>query len=224
MMTNFVSGQIFAAFGAGLLASLSPCVYPLIPITVGFLGSNSQKGNRFRLLAFSGGQTFTFVILGIIAIKAGEMFGFSAESRAVHVGVGLLLMVSGVFSLMGRLPGIASKWNTLSGKLGSGKVTGVAGAAAVGVGTALVASPCSSPVLAGVLAMMASASTLARGALLMALYGVGFSFVFILIGLGIAKLSSLPRAGRWMTSVHKMGSLLLIAAGVFFITRDFVGM
>ncbi len=222
MTTNIIFSQIFAAFGAGLLASLSPCVYPLIPITVGFLGSNSKSGNRSRLLAFSGGQTLTFVLLGILAVKAGETFGFSSESRAVHIGVGLLLLASGLFSLMGRLPSFASRWNLISTKLGSGKVTGTAGAVAVGVGSALIASPCSSPILAGVLAMMASASTLAHGAFLMALYGIGFSFVFILIGLGVAKLSALPRSGRWMNLAHKLGSLLLIAAGAFFLVRDFV--
>jgi cytochrome c biogenesis protein CcdA len=214
------SGQIVGAFAAGLLASLSPCVYPLIPLTIGFLGTQSQSGNRGRLLAFATGQTLTFVLLGIIAVKAGETFGFASESREVNLLVGVILIISGVFSGMGRLPSFTGKWNHLSGKVSS-RNTGILGAIVVGVGSALVASPCSSPILAGVLAMMATTSTLASGSLLMALYGVGFSFVFILIGLGLAKLSSLPKNGRWMNRVHQLGSSLLVVAGIYFLTKDY---
>jgi cytochrome c-type biogenesis protein len=221
MFANLLFGQIFAAFGAGLLASLSPCVYPLIPITVGFLGTQSQSGNRLRLLAFSAGQTLTFVLLGIIAVQAGETFGFASESRGVHIAVGLVLIISGLFSLVGKLPTFTSKWNNISGRLSNWKISGTIGALTVGIGSALVASPCSSPILAGVLAMMASSSTLATGAFLMAFYGIGFSFVFILIGIGLAKLSSLPRNGNWMNYVHKTGSILLLIAGIFYLVRDF---
>lgn len=216
---NTFAGQIFGAFGAGLLASLSPCVYPLIPITVGFLGTLTHRRNRLRLLAFAVGQTLTFVVLGMVAVKAGETFGFSSESREVNIGVGVVLIGAGIFSLLGRLPMFTSKWNHALGSVGRRSMTGVLGAAAVGVGTALVASPCSSPILAGVLAMMASSLTLTRGAILMSLYGIGFSFVFILLGLGLAKLSSLPRSGRWMVYVNRLGSCVLVAAGVYFVFK-----
>ena len=210
---------LLAAFGAGLLASLSPCVYPLIPITVGFLGTNSATGgktSRSRLLLFSAGQTLCFVLLGYAAVTLGETFGFSSESRGIRIALGALLIVFGLVSLLGKLPSFALKWNNVSAGLGV-KLPGGATAFALGIGSALVASPCSSPVLAGVLTMMASSATLLQGALLMTVYGLGFSLVFVLIGLGLARLKSLPRAGAWMVGFHRLSSAVLLVAGTYFL-------
>ena len=222
MVGDVALAQVLAAFGAGLLASLSPCVYPLIPITVGFLGVNSQQKGRLRLLFFLVGQVLTFVVLGLVAVKAGEIIGFSSESRPVRVAVGLVLLVSGIFSMAGRLPGFTRPWNRATGKFLHGKGPGITAAFFLGAGSSLVASPCSSPILAGVLAMMASTATLAKGAFFMSLYSLGFSFVFILIGLGMARLSSLPRAGRWMDALNRAGAVILIGGGLYFIFGGWV--
>ncbi len=210
---------VLAAFSAGLLASLSPCVYPLIPITVGFLGTNSATGakaSRSRILLFSAGQTLSFVLLGYIAVSLGETFGFSSESRGVRVAIGISLILFGLVSLLGRLPSFALRWNSVSTGFGS-KLPGGLWAFAMGVGSALIASPCSSPVLAGMLTMMASTTTVLQGAALMACYGLGFSLVFVLIGLGLARLKSLPRAGAWMVGFHRASSVVLLIAGGYFL-------
>ncbi len=218
-VSGLSGGTAFAAvFGAGLLASLSPCVYPLLPITLGFIGTQAQGRRRQGVLAYASGQVAALVALGAFAVLAGESLGFSSESPAVCLGTGLLLLVAGLVSLSGRLPAFLSR---VGGGGGGVSPRGLLGAFALGVGSALVASPCTSPILAGVLALMASSQTVARGLALMLCYSLGFSALFVLLGLGLLRLGRLPRSGPWLTQVHRLSSLLLLGAGVYWVHKAF---
>ncbi len=245
MMTQLVS-----SFGAGLLASLTPCVYPLVPITLGMIGARTQAGSklqtaqRLRIFLFFLGQAASFVSLGVIAATLGESFGFSSEFKSIRVAVGVLLIVAGIVSWRGVLPSIASSWNRLTSifdlsmPIGKSLAKGhqpAEGAAnpsqksfilslllafSVGIGSALVASPCSSPILGGVLALLASRSTLSWGATLMFVYSMGFSLLFLGLGFGFTQLSRIPKSGDWMIWVHRLSSALLIATGLFWLVSN----
>ncbi len=217
----FVQGalQLAGAFGAGLATSLSPCVYPMIPITVGFLGSGAEgAAKKKRVVGFFLGQVAAFTALGVVAVSLGEVFGFSSEIPAVQVGVGIMLLVMAAMSGMEKLPGFLYRLNRFQG---SGNSSTLGGAFLVGVSSAAVASPCTSPVIGGVLAALAQVEERGWAMFLMFAFAVGLSFLFLLLGLGFAKASSMPRAGGWMKRVHQGSALLLALGGIYSIARGF---
>lgn len=207
-----------AVFGTGVLASLSPCVYPLIPITLGFFGTQAGESKKRGVMAYALGQIIAFLILGAVAVFAEETLGFTSESRWVNVCVGLVLLASGWVSWSGKLPTLPRAFQ-VSRYFPQASGKGFLGAFVLGAGSALVASPCTSPLLAGVLALMAESGTFSRGLILMLFYAVGFSSLFVLLGLGALNLRKLPRAGQWMNYLHKLGAAALLIMGVFFIFK-----
>jgi thiol:disulfide interchange protein len=210
--------QALAAFGAGFGTSLSPCVYPMIPITVGFLGSaGTGEGNRRgRILGFFFGQVISFTALGVIAVTLGEFLGFSSELPAVQLGTGVLLLVFAYFSFFDKLPAFFYQMNR--GKSGGNAAT-FGGAFLVGASSAAVASPCTSPVVGGMLTALSQVGNRGWGMALMFSFALGLSILFLIIGLGLAKTSSLPRAGAWMTKIHKASSVLLAVGGIYFLSK-----
>lgn len=208
-------GQIFAAFGAGLLSSLSPCVYPMIPMSVGFLGSQSGPRQKISVLLFFIGQVLTFTALGVVAVKLGEVFGFSNELPWVNRIIGLVLIAFGIASLMNYMPGFLSRINEMN------RFSRLANRSwivplLIGAGSALLASPCTSPILGTVLATLSQTGTFQTGILLMISYSLGISILFLALGLGLVALEKLPRAGIWMSHVHRLSSVLILIAGAYF--------
>ena len=211
--------QIMAAFGAGLLSSLSPCVYPIIPISVGYLGSQSGEKSRWAIFLFFLGQVSTFTGLGIVAVKLGEVFGFSNDIRWVNLGMGVLLVIFGIASLVSYTPRFFHNWNNLNQKLHDSSVHHLLLSFLVGSGSALLASPCTSPILGSVLLSLATTATFLRGITLMVSYSIGISLLFLALGLGILALDKMPKAGKWMGYVHKFSSVIIVVAGAYYIYR-----
>lgn len=211
--------QIASAFGAGFLASLSPCVYPLVPVTLGFIGSQSAEKTRYKtkLSAFLFGQVLVMTLLGVITVSLGETLGFTSEDPRIRLGVGLILLLFGVFSLVGRLPAFFDRFNTKAQALTSGLGSSVLGAFLLGVGASLIASPCTTPILSSILALIASSQTLLSGAFLMFSYALGFVAIFAVLGFGILRTRALPSSGVWMSYVHKFSGILLLAAGIYYL-------
>ena len=86
----------------------------------------------------------------------------------------------------------------------------------LGASTALMASPCSTPILATTLTLLASKSSALVGVALMTVYSIGFLFLFGLLGFGVVKASKIPKSGVWMKYVHAMGSLAILGAGIYY--------
>jgi thiol:disulfide interchange protein DsbD len=206
------------AFGGGVLASLSPCVYPLIPITLGYFGSQTDVGGaRFARIALYGlGQIVGFVLIGFLAVRLGEIFGFTSESRWLNLVVGLGLLAFGIVSVQGRLPGVFDRWNQWNHRFLSNFSHGKFSAFILGLSSAFVASPCTTPILSGVLAMLATQQEATVGFFAMISYSLGFSGLFLALGFGLLRLSKLPRAGLWMKRIHSVSTGLLILAGGYF--------
>lgn len=215
-MSSSLLFQLAAAFGAGVLASLSPCVYPMIPVSIGFLGSQAGSGQR-PVLMFFVGQVLTFAVLGVVAVRLGEIFGFSHELRSVNLIMGGLCLVFGIASLFNYFPLVGHKWNSFHSRFTRFEERSLWLPLAIGAGSALLASPCTSPILGTVLVTLSQSGTFQRGILLMISYSLGISLLFLGLGLGLMRLNRLPRAGRWMSRVHKCSSGLIACVGLYYI-------
>lgn len=219
--------QMLTAYGAGFLSSLNPCVYPLIPITIGFfgrkeLGKHAARTQKVQIGFYVLGQVVTLTTLGVVAVKLGETFGFTSESKYLNIFLGIFLSSLAVYSWVGKLPGVVNKFNHKFSNLGDGHSNSYIEAFLLGLGSALVTSPCTTPMLSGVLTLMATNTQVVQGTVMMFFYALGFSSFLALISLGVLNIKKLPKAGRWMKYTNKFSSALLLVVGIYFILKAFV--
>ncbi|HYS09546.1 MAG TPA: cytochrome c biogenesis protein CcdA [Myxococcales bacterium] len=207
-----VSAGTFAIlFLGGVLTSLTPCVYPLIPITVGIFGAR-QAEHRTRSIALSatyvGGIGAMYSVLGLAAALSGKAFGSILSSPAVVVLLAIFLFalaasMFGAFEI--ALPSaLQQRLTSVGGK-------GFAGAFGMGLVAGVIAAPCTGPVLAGVLAYVATQRNAVLGFWMLFTYALGMGLLFFVLG---ATSLRLPRSGAWMETVKSVFGVALIAAAV----------
>src|SRR5919198_3850202 len=206
------------AFAGGVLTSLTPCVYPLIPITVSIFGAKTSR-SRAQAMALSGlyvlGIATTYSVLGASAALTGKAFGTVMQNPWVLalVAVVFLAMAASMFGAFElQLP--ASLQAKLSGVGGAG----YAGALAMGLVAGLIAAPCTGPVLAAALAYVATQGSVAYGVAIMFAYALGIGLLFFVIG---AFSVSLPKSGPWMETVKSLFGVALLAMALVYL-RDVV--
>jgi len=208
----------FLVFLGGLLTALTPCVYPLIPITVGIFGaSKGVKRSRAVLLTSSYvvGMGVVFAILGVVAAKTGAAFGQLLGHPAVAVGLAVFLLVLaasmfGAFEI--ALPqGLAQRLNAVGG-------VGPLGALLMGSVAGFLAAPCTGPVLTGLLTFVATTRNTALGAALLFVYALGIGVPFFLIGVFAVRL---PKSGAWMDWVKSALGILLVALAASYLRDAF---
>lgn len=201
------------AFLGGLLVSLTPCIYPMVAVTVSVFGAKKTQ-SRWQGLAltasFALGIAVMFDSLGLVAALTGTMFGSVLQSPWVVLGIAALFFAMafsmfGAFELM--LPsGLLNRLSSIGGM-------GYRGAFLLGLVSALVAAPCTGPVLTGILAWIATTRDLALGTLVMTSFAFGLSMPFFAVG---AFALELPKSGRWMLTIKSLlGTVLLIVALYF---------
>ncbi len=202
-----------AAFIGGLLVSLTPCVYPMVAVTVSVFGAKKAASRWQGLLlssAFVFGIMVMFVALGLLAAATGNVFGSALQNTWVVLGISLLFVVMAV-SMFGAfelaLPsGLLNRLATVGGM-------GLRGAFLLGLVSGIVASPCTGPVLTGILAWIATTRDFLLGTLLMSAFALGLGVPFFVVG---AFAVQLPKSGRWMMTVkYVLGVVLLIVALYF---------
>jgi thioredoxin:protein disulfide reductase len=204
-----VSALTFAVlFLAGVLTSLTPCVYPLIPITVGVFGAR-QAQHRGRSVALSAtyvaGIAVTYSVLGVVAALSGRAFG-SALSSPVAIAILAVFLLALAASMFGafdlNLP------SSLQQRLGIVRGAGFAHALGMGLVAGIVAAPCTGPVLAGVLTYVATRRSAVLGFWMLFSYAVGMGMLFFVLGASSLKL---PRSGAWMETVKSVLGVALVA-------------
>lgn len=216
------SGQMWVAVGTiflgGLLTALTPCVYPLIPITVGVFGARKadSRGRAFLLTtAYVVGMGAVFSALGVFAALSGKAFGSVLGNSWVIVGLAVFLVVLassmfGAFEL--ALPtGLATKLNNVGGG-------GVIGALLMGSVAGFLAAPCTGPVLTGVLAWVSRTQDPVVGAGLLFTYALGIGVPFFLIGVFTVRL---PKGGVWMEWVKSVFGIALLALAASYLRDAF---
>ncbi|MEM8781105.1 MAG: cytochrome c biogenesis protein CcdA [Cyanobacteria bacterium P01_G01_bin.49] len=208
---NFVS--IAVIFFAGLLTSLTPCMLSMLPITIAYIGGYESKGKLQGIIQstwFSLGLATTLALLGILAASLGKVYG--------QIGVGLPIFVSIIAILMGlnlleliplNLPSLgATDW--ITDELPSGIRSYF-----LGLTFGLIASPCSTPVLATLLAWVATKQDLMLGAVLLLSYTAGYVMPLVLAGTFTATLKKLLELRRWSAWINPVSGVLLIGFGMF---------
>lgn len=206
-----------AVFVAGLLVSFTPCVYPVIPLTLGCIGARSagSKSKGFLLsLVYVLGMAVVYAALGAFAALSGKLFGAIGSSPVTYfivanVCLALGLAMLGVF----EIPQL-----NLVPATGAPRKGGYLGVFIIGCFAGLIVGPCTAPVLAALLVYVGSRQNLVYGISLLFVFGYGVGFLFILLGTFTGLLASMPKSGVWLERVKKaFGWVLVFAAEYLFI-------
>jgi len=213
-----LQGNIFdylIVFFGGLLVSFSPCSYPLIPVTISYLGVRAEQSKLkgFLLSAiFVFGMAITYSFLGIISATTGKIFGQVTANPITYLLVANIYLFFGL-SLIGLfdLPflRIPLKFKT--------KSKGILSCFFLGVSSGLIISPCVSPVLGTILSLVATKQNIFFGALLLFVFAYGMGFLLILVGTFSSIILSLPKPGAWLNTVKKICGLILIFCSEYFL-------
>ncbi|MFH0794093.1 MAG: cytochrome c biogenesis protein CcdA [bacterium] len=208
---------LLGVFIGGVLLSFTPCLYPMIPITLSVIGARSVgKPVRGFLLSlmFVLGMVLVYSVLGVTAALAGSAFGSLLQSpvllsAVVILFVALALSMFGLFEI--ALPPRIAGWFS-----GTGPRGGFLGAFVLGAVAGIVASPCSSPVLASLLIHVGQTRDPWMGFLLFFTLASGMGVLFVVLGTFPSFLTSMPKAGPWMEEVKKVLGVTLIGAALYY--------
>lgn len=216
--TESWSMRLLFAFFLGLLMSLTPCIYPMVPITVGILqsqGSPSLLRNFFLSSAYALGLATTFACLGFIAATSGSAFGHLMGNPLFVIAI-VLVLAYFAFSLFGFYPLYIPRF--LQQKQSFSNKGSFLSIFLFGLASGSVASPCLSPGLALVLTMVATIANKTLGFLLLFLFGLGVSFPLLIIGTFSTSLTFLPRAGMWMLEIQKIFGFMLLGMCLYYVS------
>lgn len=203
------------AFLGGVGLSFTPCVYPLIPVIVGYIGikAGTSKRRGFTLsFAYTTGVAFTYSILGLIASLTGKLFGRINSHPLTHILVGIVIILLGV-SMLGvfqiSLQGLV--------KLPNIKKNDVVSAFLLGLVSGLIVSPCVTPVLGAILLYLATKKNVLYGAGLLFVFAYGMGLILIVAGTFSSMLANLPKSGRWLIFIKKFAAFMLLGMGIYFL-------
>jgi thiol:disulfide interchange protein DsbD len=203
------------AFFGGVLLSFTPCVYPLIPISVGFIGVRAA-GSKIKGLVLSliyvTGVAIIYSLLGLMASLTGKFLGAISTHPITSIFVGVIIIVFGLslfdkFSI--SLPNII--------KLPTIKKGDYFSTFLLGLTSGLIISPCISPVLGAILVYLGTKKNLLYGMTLLLSFAYGMGLVLIVSGTFSSILLGLPKSGKWLILIKRFFALLLIGMGVYFI-------
>ncbi len=212
---GLIIGLLFVFLG-GLALNLTPCVYPLIPITIGFFGGQSE-GKTSRLvgmgLLFVVGMAVTYSVIGVVTALTGSVFGALLQSPIVIILIALIFVVLSL-SMFGvyefKLP------DSLVAKAGGAK-GGMYGAFFMGLTMGIVAAPCIGPFVLGLVTYTAAKADPFFGFLLFFVLAVGLGTPYLFLAIFSGKIKQLPRAGEWMEAVKHIFGLILIGMAIYFL-------
>jgi thiol:disulfide interchange protein DsbD len=225
-LTAHPAAALPALFAAGVLTSLTPCVYPMIPITAAIVGGQTAagpatRGDRARVL----GLTLAYVVglaavysgLGLFAGLTGTLFGSVSTNPWLFFAMGNLLLVSALAMLdvlPVRLPAGLMQRAATAGT--AGRVTG---ALVMGAMSGLVAAPCSAPVMAAVLTWVSTTRSAGLGFVYLFTFSLGMCALLAAVGLSSGALARLPRAGAWMAWVKRAFAALMLGAAEYYFVQ-----
>ncbi|HEY5440676.1 MAG TPA: cytochrome c biogenesis protein CcdA [Gemmatimonadaceae bacterium] len=213
-----------ALFLGGVLTSLTPCVYPMIPITAAIVGGQSTgdvASSRMRpvllTLTYVAGLALVYSALGVFAGLTGTLFGSVSTNPWLYFAMANVLILAGL-SMVDVVPiRLPASMMTRASNLGTaGRFSG---ALAMGAMSGLVAAPCSAPVMAAVLTWVAVTHSAMLGFVYLLTFSLGMCALLVVVGLSTGGLARLPRAGAWMLTVKKVFALVMLGAAEYYLVK-----
>ena len=224
-----LSGNPLAAipvvFAGGVLTSLTPCIYPMIPITAAIVGGTSVatpgSRNRWRpvalTLTYVLGLALVYSALGLFAGMSGTLFGSVSTNPWLYLAMANVLLLAALAMLDVvpiRIPTRTLEWATNTGSAGR-----LSGAFTMGALSGLVAAPCSAPVMAAVLTWVASTKSAVLGFLYLFVFSLGMCTLLVVVGVGSGTIARLPRAGVWMLWVKRFFALVMVGVAEYYLVK-----
>jgi len=210
-------------FVGGLLTSLTPCIYPMIPITVALVGRESMGAqvSRWRplllTLSYVVGLAAVYAALGLIAGLSGTMFGTVSSNPWMFFLQANVLLLAGLAMLdvfTFSLPRGTLEW---ASKVGGNGHYG--GAFAMGAVSGLVAAPCGAPVMVSVLAWVSQTQSAILGFLYLFVFSLGMCALLVVVGVSSGSATRLPKAGAWMLQVKRLFGLVMLGVAEYYLVK-----
>lgn len=211
-------------FFAGVVTSFTPCVYPVIPITITIFGARkaASKLQAFLLsLIYVQGICLVYSVLGVAAASSGAVFGQYMSHPGVVGGLAAFFVLMGLYMAGVFQFNLPSSWQTKASGVG-GK--GYVGAFTMGMVSGVIAAPCTGPALAGVLAWVAGTGQALMGFFLLYTYALGIGMLFLVLGTFSSLIHKLPKSGDWMEVVKGIFAVAMFAVALFYLKEVLPGL
>lgn len=208
--------SILFVFLGGLALNLTPCVYPLIPITIGYFGGQSEgKTSKLFVLGvlYVLGMALTYSIVGVVTAMSGAIFGALLQNPIVIIVIAVIFVVLAL-SMFGLYEIKAP--DSLVMKAGGAR-SGVFGAFFMGLTMGVVAAPCIGPFVLGLVTYVAAKGDIFYGFIMFFFLAVGLGVPYLFLAIFSGRIKSLPRAGFWMEGVRNIFGFILIGMAIYFV-------
>lgn len=208
--------SLLFVFLGGLALNLTPCVYPLIPITIGYFGGQSEgKTSKLFMLGvlYVLGMALTYSVVGVVTAMSGAIFGALLQNPIVIVGIAAIFVVLAL-SMFGLYEIKAP--DALVMKAGGARSGGF-GAFFMGLTMGVVAAPCIGPFVLGLVTYVAAKGDIFYGFIMFFFLAVGLGVPYLFLAIFSGRIKSLPRAGFWMDGVRNIFGFILIAMAIYFL-------
>lgn len=212
---------LFLSFVGGFFASLTPCIFPMLPITIGIIGAKNTKSKLqsfFISVIYALGIAVTYSFLGVFAALTGNLFGSTLQNPYI------VSTIAGIFFIMGlsmfdlffvQVP--LSLQNKLTNVYGQQKKSSYLGVALMGMISGLIATPCVGPLIVALLTYIGQTKSIFLGFSMLFSFAMGMSILLIILGTFSNLLVNMPKAGNWMETVKKIMGFLLILVSFYYI-------
>jgi thiol:disulfide interchange protein DsbD len=211
-------------FIAGVLTSLAPCIYPMIPITAAIVGGSAvgdaprpRSRTVILTLTYVLGLALAYASVGLFAGLTGTLFGSVSTNPWLYFAMANLLVIAAL-AMLDVIPVRVPTW-LLTRASTAGKGGSLYGVFVMGAASGLVAAPCSAPVMAAVLTWVTATKSGALGFIYLFVFSLGMCTILVVVGLFSGGLARLPRAGGWMVWIKRVFALIMLAVAEYYLVQ-----
>jgi Thiol:disulfide interchange protein len=211
-------------FIAGVLTSLAPCIYPMIPITAAIVGGSAvgeapraRSRTVFLTFAYVLGLSLAYASVGLFAGLTGTLFGSVSTNPWLYFTMANLLIIAAL-AMLEVIPVRVPSW-LLTRAATAGEGGSLYGVFVMGAASGLVAAPCSAPVMAAVLTWVTATKSGVLGFIYLFVFSLGMCTLLVLVGLFSGTLARLPKAGTWMVWIKRIFALIMLGVAEYYLVQ-----